>query len=166
MALGKKEQVFLVILFLLSISALLVLIGTVTTQWFGGSQNGEWNGYGTFCRNTGTFYTECLPESIDALCVVSVILLVSGIGAFILHLTKSILTVDTFRLIVIGMIFVTSILLLAIICSLIPNIGFSLRFVMTGCAFVQLLLLVSGIRLGQTMQSESGEGFPTIQDDL
>ena len=155
MALGRKDQALLATLVLTWISAACVIAGTVTTEWVRNRPGSPWSGYGTFCRNTGDL-DRCQSNSIDALCVVSILLLVCVFVALTLQFLKNLITNEIGRFIVVGLLFVASILLLGIISAMVGG-GFSSQLVMTGCAFAQLLLLIGGLRLGEIFRPELAE---------
>lgn len=152
----KKEEIIIINVFLVSLVGILTFIGTVTPHWFGIRVDDKWIGQGTFCRNALTTDKYCLPSSIDALCIISILFLLATLILNVVHI-KHMVETETSRFIFAGTTLFTSILLLSII-ALIPfPVGFSFQLIVTSCALAQLLLIISGVRLGEILRTEPSE---------
>jgi hypothetical protein len=152
----NKEQLLHVTLLLTLLTNVLVTIGTVTPSWFVLTTSTGLNSRGPFCRNTDNADRECLPTSLDALCVISITIL-SAITVLGVLLIKPTIKIEIARISLIIMLFVVSVLLLAILPARNNSYGYSFQLMMTACALAPLNLFVIGVRLGRIFGTGSPE---------
>jgi len=144
----NKEQLLHITLLLILLANVLVTIGTVTPNWFILTTSTGENSRGPFCRNTDNLDRECLPTSLDALCVVSITVL-SATTVLGVLLIKPTIKIEIARISLIIMLFAASVLLLAILPVRNNSYGYSFQLMITACALAPLDLFVIGVRLGR-----------------